>query len=194
VRAPSPSFRSEVAACRKRATGNTARNKRERRLMLEMLERWENHGATDQMWEDMTAASLADGALPLLPAEFIHWVLVTRVQCYERLRECIAEAPAIYSKIRKGADQDYKRGDVLRAAGKHIAVDRHAAAVDSVLGRKKKEAPRQWFMLLCRDAFLLNCGRPLDHVVAALTDIAFGGEEETTPDAVRRAAERQGGE
>jgi hypothetical protein len=64
--------------------------------------------------------------------------------------------------------------------------------MDAVLGRKKAGAPRKRFMKMVRDAFMANCGRPLNSVVAVLTEIAFGPC--TTVSAVRgtqRATKRR---
>jgi hypothetical protein len=108
----------------------------------------------------------------------------------------IEQSPALTASLRAQAERAWK-GPVNEwpsAAVKRGAVEAFEARMNAVLGRKKVGAPRKRFMKLLRQTFVAHCGRrrPLNKVVAALTEIAFGPA--TTEAAVRgtqRATKRR---
>jgi hypothetical protein len=192
MRAPSPSFRAACAAYL-RDTAETLPAGRERELVLQMLKRSEDHGATDDIWKAITHASLANGVPPPEAAEFIKWLVSTRLT-YERLSHVIEQTPTVTARVLAQAEREW-RGTVSMwpdAAGKRAAVEAHEARMDAVLGRKKAGAPRKRFMKMLRDTFFQNCDRPLNNVVAALTEIAFGpGTTEAAVRGTQRATKRR---
>jgi hypothetical protein len=183
MRTPSPPFRAALVAYRRTIVEKQSPGP-ERELVLQVLKRWDDAGATEEIWKAITDASLANGMPPPEAAEFIEWLISTRLT-YEKLSHVIEQTPAVTTRLRVQVEREW-RGPVNvwpGAAGKRAAVEAHEARMDAVLGRKKAGAPRKRFMKLLRDAFIANCGRPLNNVVAALTEIAFGPD--TTEGAVR---------
>jgi hypothetical protein len=175
--AAQPSFKSEIAEYR-RALGRVDSDT-EGLLMVAVLDRWEDHGSVETLWRKITAIH------PGPPAQsFIGWLLDTRIMC-ERLREVVEKSPEVVAKVRAQAEKDWKTGSFEAAAWKRRKAENFVERADQELGRKKGDAPRQRFMRLASEMFIQNCGRPLDDVVASLTDIAFG--DPVTTDAVRDA-------
>jgi hypothetical protein len=185
MRAPSRSFKDDLEAFRRIVEGMPALGKRE--LAFAVLDRWMDHGQRDDIWTDITSSSIANSTAPVSASEFIEWIVFTRLG-YEQLGDVIKQVPDVYSKLRTQAERDWKADDICHAFVKRKAVKDHAARMDVVLGRKKAGAPRMRFMRMLSDTFIANCGRPLDNVVRALTEIAFDTEE-TLPK-VRGAAKR----
>jgi hypothetical protein len=187
MRAPSPSFRDALTFVRGVVEETSAGPVRE--LVLQMLKDWEDAPA-EKIWETITDASVANGMPPPKAVEFIEWIVVTRVNS-ENASQVVEQWPAEKAKRRTQAKRALKGGpnEWADAAVKGHAVEAFEAHMDAALGRKKGGAPRQRFMQILSETFMTNCGRPLDKVVAALTEIAFGPA--ATEDVVRKARKRR---
>ena len=188
MRALSPSFRAALAAYR-RAIVEKLPAGPELKPILKVLKRWDEHAGVETIWKTITEAQIASGLPPLEPAEFIEWLAFTRA-VYEKHSDVIEQTPDVTAKLRAQADRDWKGLEEWpRAIARRAAVEAHLASMDKILGRKKAGAPRQRFMRMLRDTFLANCGRPLNDVVAMLTEIAFGPD--TSADAVKNMRKRR---
>jgi hypothetical protein len=175
MHAPVPPFRDSLTFVREAVEEDMPAGS-QRELVLRMLKDWEDAPAED-IWKTITDASVANGKPPPEAVEFIEWLIDTRLVC-EKASHVVEQWPAEKAKLLAQADRDWK-GPVSawpNAAVKRAAVEDYEARMDAVLGRKKFGAPRKRFMKLLRQFFVTNCGRrrPLNKVVAALTEIAFG--------------------
>jgi len=183
MRAPEPTFKSALVAYQQQALKDAAGPERD--LIAAVIDRWLEHRdrEIETIWHKIVEASDANGKERPVAEGFIDWFLMTCLVC-ERLSDTIAEAPAVYSALRVQAERDWKQERVSKAANTRIIVKAHARKMDDVLGRKKKEAPRVRFMRMVREMFIENCGKPLNDVVAVLTEVAFG--QPVTTDAVKK--------
>ncbi|MCA1414467.1 hypothetical protein I6F30_25425 [Bradyrhizobium sp. NBAIM20] len=181
--APRPSFKNEISDFRRalEPVGNDS----ERLLMLEVLDRWRDHPEAESLWEKISANQPSPP-----PRAFVAWLLDARTTS-ERVQQTVQAAPGVIAKARAVSNKDWKSGKFEQAALKARAAENFQNLADQVLGHKKSQAPRQRFMRLASEMFELNCGQPLDDVVASLTEIAFGGSvsAEVVRDA-RRSAKR----
>jgi hypothetical protein len=183
MRAPSPSFKSEITAYRRTVLDGAPPSKG-RDLVSAVLDRWQEHPDTERIWNDINGGSVANKTAPVPALLFIAWLVRTRME-YERLANVIAKTSDVYLAVRQQAERDWKAGHVWDAAQKRTLVEKHAKDMDAALGRKKTGAPKQHFMRLLRDMFIENCGKPLNEAVAVLTEIAF--DDPVTTDAARKA-------
>lgn len=105
---------------------------------------------------------------------------------HKQLSERIPKFSAVVCAVRAQAEKDWRRRRHLDAYLKRTAADEFADQADAVLGRQQREKrPRKIFMQTLHDMFVVNCGQPLDGVVATLTEVAFG--KGTTAENVRDA-------
>jgi hypothetical protein len=186
VRAPSPSFRGELAAFRKRLM--TGPDDEWRRLFVEVLDRWENHPDVEETWRKITAkvpTAVAGG--------FIADVLLRR-KLVEEIDSRMAQLPGIEGKVRSSTKRHLKEGKYREIADANGLLADVKEMRAQVLGRERTGSQKH-FTIGWSKLFQEVCGQPLDEVVAFLTEIAFGGPVST--EAVRGArkattrAERQ---
>jgi hypothetical protein len=134
------------------------------------------------LWLSIEEASAANGTEPLPAAAFIAWIVHLRIQA-ERLTAVIEEWPDLQQKLLSQAERDWRADRIIDASFKKAAAIGFGADKDRILGRKQTAAPQKRFKTMCSEAFNINCGKPLDSVVASLTEIAF--DTEVTIDSVR---------
>src|SRR5262245_57293207 len=179
MRAPAPSFKSELEACRQRLIGIGLRPD-DHRLAIDVLDRWKDHASAETIWSKIRQK------MPGITArEFIAVNLERRLAIAEQLKVRIPEMHGVEASARRRAAHHRKAGDGSRAAAEMSQLERFRADRVRVLGRKMKDAPRVMFMKGWSAKFRELCGQPLDEVVAFLTEVTFGGQ--VTIDAVRRA-------
>jgi len=191
VPSASPSFKSMLATYRQRLLRDNAPEDSTRRLVVGVLDRWEKHPDVEKLWGKI--AKRLPLVTDLVPGILVGMVLWSRTKA-ETLEELIHELPdrekttrARLKSLFRNAGQD---GQLLcEAALVHDARNIR----DRIWSRKTEHAQRQYFMVFWHDAFEELTGYPLDHVVADLTWIAFGGRHIDVDDvraAVRVAARR----
>jgi hypothetical protein len=186
MRAPSPTFRAAFTFVRETVEEEMPAGP-ERELVLQMLKRGEDHGATDDIWKAITDAAVANDKPAPEAVERIEWLINSRLKC-EEASLVVEQWPAQKAKLLTQVKRAWK-GPVSEwsdAAVKGGAVEDFEARMNAVLGRKKKSGPRQRFMRLWTASFRDFCGDPLDEVVRVLTEIVFN--EKITLDMVRRAS------
>ncbi|MHC4043557.1 hypothetical protein [Bradyrhizobium sp. 23AC] len=164
--APRPSFKNEISDFRRAL--EPAGNDSELQLIVEVLDRWQEHPEVERLWEKISATQPAPP-----PRAFIAWLLDARTTS-ERVQRVVQAAPGVIAKARAVSNKDWKSGKFEEAALKARAAENFQKLADQVLGHKKSRAPRQRFMRLASEMFELNCGQPRDEIVASLTEIAFG--------------------
>lgn len=199
MRAPAPSFQSELAACREWLTPpeNTA-DRWAYELSMEILDRWQR-APVETIWSTIKPKLLvADAAAE---AAFIFLVLETRIEA-EQLDEVALGLPAAEFKAIPSHTKFIKKGDLDRAGEILKTLDAVKKGRKRLLSRKKKTAARTRFMAYWSNYFERMCGWPLFDTVASLTNIVFdlkpkpginrklrarGGPYEVTAEDVRKA-------
>jgi hypothetical protein len=124
------------------------------------------------MWTKISTAATADGKLPLGGKEFVGCIIRLWIAAVETKR-MVDGSPALDSKLRAQADRAFKDDLVAEAALKKAAAITFRDKREQLLGRKQAEAYLQRFKAQCSKLFMINCGKPLDEVVATLTEIVF---------------------
>ncbi|KJC59874.1 hypothetical protein UP10_14310 [Bradyrhizobium sp. LTSPM299] len=163
--APRGSFKNELAEYR-RSLGPIGDDRQEL-LMVAVLDRWQEHTDVELIWVKIT------GAVPDLSAQsFIGGVLHVREQC-DRLRHVLEKPPGLVADARTSAAKDDDADEYEVAALKRRMAKQMLDRANRLVGHKKVSAPRQQFMRETSRMVELNCGKHLDEVVAALTEIAF---------------------
>jgi hypothetical protein len=179
MRAPAPSFKNELAVYRQRLVKERASYP----LIagaLQVLDRWRDHADVETIWNTLKEKLPAD-AMPTA-VQFIDLIL-QRWEIATELDERIRKIPDIEDKTRyriKHHSQKRKYGQIAR----------ETALLDDILGKRARLLGRQGngrrlFMEGWSAKFQELCGKPLDEIVAPLTEITFDGD--VTADMVRRA-------
>jgi hypothetical protein len=186
MRAPSRSFRAEIAAYRDKLVADNDGHP-QLQAWMKVLDNWSRHLGAEDIWT--TLKEKLPTEIMLTEEEFIFLVLDRRFQL-ERLNNVIGVLPAVERQIDHQEKRNLKEKNRRRRAFEHARLA-HAnvlltAVTDqsaSLLGREKKNAVRNLFIIGWRDKFRELCGQPLDEVVRVLTEIAF--DQPLTIDAVR---------
>jgi hypothetical protein len=154
-----------------------------RASILAMLDRWAGRPEdAESAWQSLCTASVANATPPPPVGWFIGSVVRSKV-CLDRLADRVEAAPQVRRALSHQADREWKGGNTALAAVKKDAAQYLEQEFSRLLGREQNTAPRKRFMKMWRATLQQNCGKPLDGVVAMLTEVAFGGE--TSIDAVR---------
>jgi hypothetical protein len=181
------SFQSEIRLFRESIKKGPADDWR--RLILRILDRWDHFAGFQDLWDELCAVSAHKGN-PMPPTGvFIAWVIRTRLEM-ERLEQAERSGRDTIPKLNAQAERDWREGRWASAAFKKQAIEHVQREASELLGRKRDTATRMRFIKMWRDTFEHNCGRPLDHVVAALAAITFGADVST--DAVRATRKSRG--
>jgi hypothetical protein len=176
MRAPS-SFRMQLTELQKQLqTTSKAQG------ALGLIERWRNHGAAETIW-----ATVSDKIPGWTARDFIFTVLADRLNA-ERLNVLLDWDKNITGNAEAQIKAHLRAGEMADVTLKSAALVVYQESRRHV-SRKRKTAARTYFMRLSSGRFVEMCGQPLDEVVAAITEIAFG--EETGSEAVRRARRPQ---
>lgn len=171
------SFLDQLAAYRKIVLdGEPIENEK---LITRILDDWRDHPDAEEIWQKITAASVANKIEPLPAWFFIDWFLSWRVLIYEPLGTVVSRAPALIADRKTQAECEWKAGNIFSAALTRSGIERFEKRLTATLGRKKTKAPKKRFMLMLRDCFIINCGAPLNDIVAKLTGIFFDDETDT---------------
>ena len=180
MRAPSPSFKAELAAYQRQVVPEIADDD-QRQLAVKIIDDWKDHAAVEKTWNTIKRKLPAE-VMPTA-AEFINLVLERRLSWEQVNKKVIQQGPQVEADTRRTANYHWKSGDYDNAKGKMSDADKFHEMRDRLLGRKKALAPRKLFTKDWSDKFRELCGDPLDEVVRVLTEIAF--ERLATISAVR---------
>jgi hypothetical protein len=195
MRAPSATLRNEITAFRQHFVSDPApinvANRWRYEFTLEILDRWERHPEAEKTWRKIWKEIKVEQT----PGEFIAAVIQERVQA-ESLARIMKEAPAIEANVRTHVEQygEYFGGGD-RLAREIPEFDKFRSLKKRVLPREAT-GPRTHFMAAMRWRFKQLTRKPNDPLVAALTNIVFGLEDDdaVTPESVRATRGRlQGG-
>jgi hypothetical protein len=178
MRAPSPSFKSELTAIREDYVASN-QGRHELPLAISIIDRWIKRNETDAIWETLKS-KIPDA----LPREFIIGLLNHRLTL-ENVNRIIRDGPGVEAKIKTRTKRHLQAKKHLELAYENAMLGHHIEIREQLLGRKKTTAARQMFMAGCSSLFKHRCGQPLDEVVRVLTEIAF--DCNVTLDMVREA-------
>jgi len=140
--------------------------------ILKILDRWRGHPAADLMWGKISKAATAGGQAPLGGREFVGLVIRLWIAATE-IKRVTDGSPALERKARAQADRAFREDRVAEAALKKLGAIELEARRTRLLGRKQADAHLQNFKSRCSELFANNCGKPLDDVVATLTEVVF---------------------
>jgi len=129
-----------------------------------------DHGATEQIWRTMKA-KLPTEAMPTA-TEFI-WLVLQRRLLLGRVDNVVEELPEATRKTKQRAKRFLKENQFGRLSLEAGLLDEAREARAKLLGREADS--RRPFIVGWRKKFKELCGRPLDEIVSALTQIAYGG-------------------
>jgi hypothetical protein len=170
MRAPTPSFKGALAACRQRLESEL-KDHTKLAFALKILDRWSRQPALENTWATISPKLRVEYSAE----DFILDVLAS-AHCAEKLKLVVDELDS--------------RGPKTIARSKHfIKSKRFSEAADvlkllaevregrqRLLSRKKKTAARNYFMTGWGEKFITLCGQPFDDIVIQLTEIALGDE------------------
>jgi hypothetical protein len=181
MRAPSPSFRGELAAYRQDLVADRQHfSDQDYAFAVEILDRWEMRQADiDELWTTITA-KCPDWP----PREFILDVLASS-RTASKLDAVVRELPKCEGVTANRAKRHMTNKQFRRAANELEMLGTVLDLRQRLLSRKVETAARGYFMKGWSEKFEAMCGQPLDEVVRVLTEIAFDGE--VKPEAVRDA-------
>lgn len=182
MRAPSPSFKSEITAYREKLSADNQGHP-ELSAWLALLDRWSNHAGVEQIWQ--TVKNKVPSEHMLTAEELIYLVLNDRFNLLEPLNRVVDGLPKVKSQVDHRTKRHSKDGKHMQLALENLLLANVLESSERVLGREKKTAIRNRFVLAWTDRFMTNCGQQLDDVVRQLAEIAFG--KAITLDAVRGA-------
>ena len=142
------------------------------RIAHSVLKRWlEDDDAADAMWLELKTTLPADLWISEIPpAMFIGQVIQTRILAHRADKASLDSADLI-----DAAKQQLKTAfgqldiEALCAIGGPL---KRAVTMRGAISRQAG-AGRTWFMWTWSESFRLVCGKPLDAIVARLTEIAF---------------------
>jgi hypothetical protein len=175
MRAPSPSFRAELAAFRKLIEQGP--DDEHRALVLKILGRWEKRDDVEEVWESMGA---------LLPLRPLAGVFIGAVIQSRRATEQFTQATKNFPQLKKDAaayiegEWNAAGGDFIRAGVAKELLTHADREIDDLLGRERDGAWKRRFVELWSDHFREHSGKPADKIVGVITEIAVGGEFTTT--------------
>jgi hypothetical protein len=175
MRAPSPSFKAELAACRQMLMLKQ-KNHRQLSFMLKILDRWAGHPSAEDIWNTISSnwprnalrSAYSDDEFILDVLASAVWAKKLKPVVYE-LDNCETKTLA-HNKRLIGHKRYSESADLMKLLAEVREGRRR------LLSREKKTAARNYFMIGWQEKFITMCGQPLIDVVRVLTDIAFGGE------------------
>jgi hypothetical protein len=179
MRAPSPSFQSELASYRRRLVAERA-DYVYLPIALEILDRWREHPDAEAIWTTL-GQKLPPELMPMA-TQLIDLVLEKRLLMRE-VQLVVNQIPRRKAKTAQWSKHQLQDKNYAALVAAGSLLDEITSGAERLLGRKKGTGPRKVFITGWRDKFVEFCGQPLDDVVRVLTEIAFGGE--ITKDTVR---------
>jgi hypothetical protein len=182
MRAPSPSFQSQLVGYRQQlcAWQPNLRDDWKRQLMIDVVNRWIEHPLTEKTWNILRPKLPAD----VTAGQFIFQVIRRRILMEEIIiRE--PELPKVVAKRNIRTKRLLRAKNYLQLGRENQLQGEYLEKRDRLLGRKKQDAPRQLFMAGWSEKFKELCDEPLDEVVRVLAEVAF--DQEVTIDSVRGA-------
>jgi hypothetical protein len=186
MRAPSPTFLSELAIYRQKlALDNQGHHQLP--LALKILDRWLEHPSTEAIWQTLEG-KLPPEAMPTAE-EFIFLILDRRFLA-EKFQNVVDGIPTFENKTRVRRRRQERDKKYFELAHEAALLGDVIEGRRRLLGREGTAAIRARFMAEWSAKFRELCNQPLDDVVRVLTEIAFG--RMVSLDAVRAAQKRHG--
>jgi hypothetical protein len=180
MRAPSPSFRSEIAAYRGKLLADNEGHP-ELSAWLALLDRWSDYAGAEQIWGALKTKVPPERMLT--GEELIYLVLNDRFNLLEPLNRVVDGLPEIERKVVQRTKRHLKEGKHGQIATENGLLQKVLNSSERILGREKRTAVRNRFISNWTTRFTEVCGQPLDDVVRQLAEIAFG--KAVTLDTVR---------
>ena len=196
MRAPS-SFKGEIAAFRQRLIDNPAPvhvgNRWRYELTMKVLARLERH-VTEKTWNQI------DPHLPVgCSCSLVILAIIRNAILAEGLKGVREQAPSTEEKVRTLGKRfvNAKSAEVdLQQLSDAIGALREFQVMRKILPLREKTAPRNHFMTNLRTWFQEVCKKPLDDIVAELTNIVFDlqprpekGEPSVSPEKIQVSGE-----
>jgi hypothetical protein len=176
MRAPSQSFRAEIAAYRKVLVAQNIVDS-DKQLALKVLDNWSRDPDVETLWEDLIK-NLGLDAIPT-PGHLIDLVIERRLIAAD-LENFEIEATDVEVKARSRIKRDLQDQKYDELALRSATLHNVAEGRKRVLGRQKGGFRRRYFIVGWSDKFQELCGSPLDEAVATITRIAFGNHGRAT--------------
>lgn len=175
MRAPSPSFRADLATFRKLIEQGPDDD--QRALILKTLDRWEKRDDIEAIWDSVGAL------LPLRPpAGFFIYAVIQSRRDTERLKRETKNFPQLKTDAAAYIEREWNAagGDFVRAGIAKELLTHGDRGINDLLGREREGAWKRRFVELWSDHFREHSRKPADKIVGVITEIAFGGEFTTT--------------
>jgi hypothetical protein len=195
MRAPSPTFRADLATYRlsllneqSRTPNNNGAGRAAHAALAQaiaIVDRWKQHDKAESMWRQIVGN--APPGFAMTPIDVAARVVQYRFYA-DQIARGIKLAPTVERKMRARVKRynNENTPEALAALIYESAIRLQTKDLRARNLRRGKNAPRTWFMAQWSDHFSQCFGRPLDDVVRFLTEIAFD-DLNVTPDMVRNA-------
>ncbi len=195
MRAPSPTFRADLATYRlslldeqSRTPNNNGTGRAAHAALAQaiaIVDRWKQHDEAESIWRDIIGN--APPGFAMTPIDVAARVVQYRFYA-DQMARGIKLAPTVERKMRalskRHIDEDTPEANEAIAFERSVRSNTQRLRARNL--RRGKNAPRTWFMAQWSEHFSQCFGRPLDDVVRFLTEIAFD-DPNVTPDMVRNA-------
>jgi hypothetical protein len=169
MRALAPSFRDELRIYYDQLKNLKQKPDWRDKLAFGLIDRWLKRDDAEQIWRDLKSALPA--SFEITPAQFVYQVAQRRIQA-KRAAEIVREGPRLVQDVKKRLKHDLAKSKIEAVHDISGELKRFQVHRARDLGRQQG-ADRTWFMWSWSETFRMVCGRPLDELVAALTEIAF---------------------
>lgn len=179
MHAPSPSFKSELVACRQRLVSEL-KNHPQLPFAVKVLDHWSKQPSVEDNWNTISSKLLVEYS----PEDFILDVLASGHQA-KKHKSLVYELDGLEDKILARNKRFIQRKRYSDGALEMKLFAELREARRRLLSREKKTAARQYFTAGWRKKFITMCGQPLDDIVVKLTEVALG--DEVTTEMVRGA-------
>jgi hypothetical protein len=164
MRAPAPSFKSNIVTYRDCLVEGNPPHDAHYRVVMGILDRWERHPEVEAIWDKIK---------PSVPPEIFILGILQAGRVAEKVDRLVHELPSAEKKSvsrvkRFLTEKQFRPASRLMALLHDVREGRKR-----LLSRKTETAARTHFMVTLRDYFSVQFGQPFDDVVATLTNIVF---------------------
>ena len=169
MRAPAPSFKRELAACRQRLESEL-KDRTKLAFARKVLDRWARQDAIEDIWATVHSKLRVEYSAE----DFILDVLASGHQA-KKCKSIVYELDSLRGL--KVLDHNKRFIKQKRYSDAALEMKLFAELREErrrLLSREKKTAARTYFMGGWRGKFIALCGQPLNDIVADLTYIALG--------------------
>jgi hypothetical protein len=172
MRQPTPSFLSDLRAYHDHLTKKNQLDWKDK-IALELVQRWLERDDAEEIWRNLKSALPAD--LEIKPVQFAEEVIGRRILA-ERAAEIVHSGGGLVEDVKRRLKHHLAKDDIAKVHAISGVLKSFQERRGRALARQKG-ADQTWFMWQWSEAFKMVCGRPLDELVAALTEIAFDLED-----------------